>query len=87
MKVLWKDGDYELVILDKNNYAYGKAVVTEKDGKTSKHIQKPAHFISIEHAVKHVCRMRANDRCEDLNSWLTEYKASQAYFEKIFEAK
>ena len=85
MKTLYKNGDKELVIQDENNYTYGKVLRGDRDGKPTEQFGKAHYFNSIESAVRHICRVNANDRCTDLESWLHEYRAAQAYFAELFK--
>jgi len=85
MKHMWKDGEYELVMADNDNYDLNRCYKsTSKDGVQSDATANIGHFNKLQSAVKRVCELRANDRCEDLKSWLVEYKASQAYFAEMF---
>lgn len=85
MKVLWKNGEHEIVIADENNYDLNRCWVGKnKDCEKIDCTANIGHFNKLQHAVKRACELRANNRCEDLKSWMTEYKASLAYFDKIF---
>ena len=84
MKMLWKNREYELIIVDDNNYDVNRHYITKsKDGEEYEAKANIGHFNKVQHAVKRVCELRANDRCEDLKSWMKEFKASIAYFEKL----
>ena len=68
-------GDYEISVLDKNNYVVNEFhIIEEGEKKGSETTKFVGNYNKIENAVKEIARRYANE-ANDLKGWLVEYRA------------
>jgi len=78
MKILIQSGSFSIGILDTRNYVIFDH--TKPKSKTRKGVQtieyEYSYFSRLDHAVREVARLSANDQAADLRDWLEKFNAT-----------